>query len=60
MDTGILYRDKYRIKRKLGEGGSSVVLMGIDERKGSAVTIKQMKKATQDDADARLIDSLLK
>jgi serine/threonine-protein kinase len=44
MDTGILYRDKYRIKRKLGEGGSSVVLMGIDERKGSAVTIKQMKK----------------
>lgn len=44
MDTGILYRDKYRIKRKLGEGGSSVVLMGIDERKGSAVTIKQIKK----------------
>ncbi len=44
MDTGILYRDKYRIKRKLGEGGSSVVLMGIDEVKGSAVTIKQIKK----------------
>ena len=44
MDTGILYRDKYRIKRKLGEGGSSVVLMGIDEENGSAVTIKQIKK----------------
>ncbi|MBQ7657887.1 MAG: serine/threonine protein kinase [Butyrivibrio sp.] len=44
MDTGILYRDKYRIKRKLGEGGSSVVLMGIDERKGRAVTIKQIKR----------------
>ncbi|WP_051192249.1 serine/threonine protein kinase [Butyrivibrio sp. VCB2001] len=44
MNTGILYRGKYRIKRKLGEGGSSVVLMGIDEEKGRAVTIKQIKK----------------
>ena len=44
MDTGILYREKYRIKRKLGEGGSSVVLMGIDEKQDSAVTIKQIKR----------------
>ena len=44
VDTGILYRDKYRVKRKLGEGGSSVVLMGINEEKGSAVTIKQIKR----------------
>ncbi len=52
MDTGILYRDKYRIKRKLGEGGSSVVLMGIDEKNGRAVTIKQLKKEAYGLGDA--------
>ena len=53
MDTGILYRDKYRIKRKLGEGGSSVVLMGIDEERGSAVTIKQIRKDVYEPEDIR-------
>ncbi len=39
-----LFAGRYRIVRKRGEGGSSIVMMGVDEATGDAVTIKQMKK----------------
>jgi serine/threonine-protein kinase len=37
------YRDRYRILRKLGEGGSSVVYMAMDEKERRPVTIKCLK-----------------
>lgn len=44
MKNESLYRDRYRILRKLGEGGSSVVYMGHDMESGKAVTVKVLKE----------------
>ncbi|MCR5404797.1 MAG: serine/threonine protein kinase [Butyrivibrio sp.] len=38
-----IYRDRYRILRKIGEGGSSLVYMAIDKRSGEPVAIKMIK-----------------
>ena len=38
-----IYRDRYRILRKIGEGGSSLVYMAIDTRSGEPVAIKMIK-----------------
>ncbi len=42
-----LYRGRYRILRKLGEGGSSVVYMAFDDRAKEPVTIKKVKKTAK-------------
>ena len=39
-----IYRDRYRILRKLGEGGSSEVYMAVDVRTGAPVTVKIIKE----------------
>ena len=38
-----IYRDRYRILRRLGEGGSSVVYMAVDQESGLPVTVKIIK-----------------
>ena len=44
MKNESLYRDRYRILRRLGEGGSSLVYMGLDMESGKAVTVKVLKE----------------
>ena len=39
-----IYRGRYRILRKLGEGGSSVVYMAVDQESGRPVAIKLFKE----------------
>ncbi len=48
-----LYRDRYRILRKLGEGGSSVVYMGHDMETGKAVTVKVLKEGVLSCGDTK-------
>ncbi|MBE5826378.1 MAG: serine/threonine protein kinase [Butyrivibrio sp.] len=48
-----LYRDRYRILRKLGEGGSSMVYMGCDMESGKAVTVKVFKEGVLNGADIK-------
>ncbi len=43
MENESLFRDRYRILRKLGEGGSSAVYMALDNVTCEPVTIKLMK-----------------
>ncbi len=44
LENETLYRGRYRILRKLGEGGSSVVYMAVDEKMNIPVTIKVFKE----------------
>ncbi len=39
----IIFKDRYRILRKIGEGGTGRVYMAIDETSGKAVTVKCLK-----------------
>ena len=51
MDSEILFKDRYKLVRKLGEGGSSVVYMGVDAESDQVVTVKMIKEcAYQSDA----------
>ncbi len=43
LENESIYRGRYRILRRLGEGGSSVVYMAVDERENDPVTIKLFK-----------------
>lgn len=45
MENGYIFKGKYRILRKLGEGGSSRVYMAQDVKSGQPVTIKQMRRS---------------
>ncbi len=45
MNNGFVYKDKYKVLRRLGEGGSSKVFMAQDIKNGIPVTIKKFKKA---------------
>ena len=51
MKNESLYRGRYRVLRKLGEGGSSTVYMGVDNKSGRAVTIKRFKDAVLNGSD---------
>ncbi len=44
MENGFIYKDKYKVLRRLGEGGSSKVFMAQDIETGVPVTIKRFKK----------------
>lgn len=48
-----LYRDRFRILRKIGEGGSSVVYMAVDNKSGVPVTVKCMRQEAYNGADVR-------
>lgn len=39
-----VYRDRYRILRKIGEGGSSVVYMAVDLQRNEPVSVKVLKE----------------
>ena len=39
-----IYRDRYRILRKIGEGGSSVVYMAVDLERNEPVSVKVLKE----------------
>ncbi len=52
MDNGFIYRDRYRILRKLGEGGSSRVYMAQDMKNGEPVTVKCIKRGKCEDEAA--------
>ncbi len=43
LENETRFRGRYRILRKLGEGGSSVVYMAVDEKVNQPVTIKLFK-----------------
>lgn len=55
IENESIYKDRYRILRKIGEGGSSLVYMAIDERSGQPVTIKMIKDGSFRGSDAELI-----
>ena len=40
MKNETIYRNRYRILRKIGEGGSSAVYMAVDNESGEPVTLK--------------------
>ncbi len=44
LENESVYRGRYRILRKLGEGGSSVVYMAVDMKTDKPVTIKLIKE----------------
>ncbi|MBQ7615564.1 MAG: serine/threonine protein kinase [Butyrivibrio sp.] len=50
-----IYRDRYRILREIGEGGSSVVYMAVDTENDALVTIKKIKDNVFCNKDAALI-----
>ena len=39
-----VYKDRYRILRKIGEGGSSVVYMAVDLKRNEPVSVKVLKE----------------
>jgi serine/threonine-protein kinase len=45
MDKEVLYKNRYKLVRKLGEGGSSVVYMAVDKVTDQVVTIKMIKES---------------
>ena len=50
-----IYRGRYRILRKIGEGGSSLVYMGIDMKSGVPVAIKMMKDGDYSAGDTMML-----
>ncbi len=44
LENETIYRERYRILRRLGEGGSSVVYMAFDEKCGEPVTLKLFRE----------------
>ncbi len=60
-----IYRDRYRILRKIGEGGSSVVYLAVDLQRNEPVAVKVLKensygrkKAGTDDKGGQAVKSL--
>ncbi|MCR5670033.1 MAG: serine/threonine protein kinase [Butyrivibrio sp.] len=49
---GQLFHDRYRIQRKLGEGGFAESFQGIDAETGKSVTVKKYKKELFSDKKA--------
>ncbi len=50
-----LYKNRFRILRKIGEGGSSVVYMAVDNKSGMPVTVKCIKQSAFRDGNAEEI-----
>lgn len=50
-----IYRERYRILRKIGEGGSSEVYMAIDIKSGEPVTIKMIRNGNLCGSDVQLL-----
>jgi serine/threonine-protein kinase len=55
LDNESLYRNRFRILRKLGEGGSSVVYMAVDQKTDKPVTVKIIKEHVFDGKDTAQI-----
>ncbi len=55
LENESVYRGRYRILRKLGEGGSSVVYMALDMKSERPVTVKVIKEHVFDGKDAAQI-----
>ena len=53
LENETIYRQRYRILRRLGEGGSSVVYMAVDEKEKSPVTIKLFKESAHGKKSAK-------
>jgi serine/threonine-protein kinase len=53
MKNETIYRNRYRILRKIGEGGSSAVYMASDNESGEPVTIKCIRSDGYSDADIK-------
>ncbi len=57
MDNEMFYKDRYKLIRKLGEGGSSVVYMAVDVKSDQVVTIKMIKEGAYHMDDVKAISS---
>ncbi len=53
LENETIYRGRYRILRRLGEGGSSVVYMAVDEKEKNPVTIKLFKESAHGKKSAK-------
>jgi serine/threonine protein kinase len=63
IEAGTLLQNRYRIDRKIGQGGMGAVYIGTDERFGSVVAIKETFFADQQfgkafEREARLLNNL--
>jgi serine/threonine protein kinase len=63
IEAGILLQNRYRIDRKIGQGGMGAVYIATDERFGSIVAIKETFFADQQfgkafEREARLLNNL--
>ena len=63
IETGTLLQNRYRVEKKIGQGGMGTVFIGKDERFGSVVAIKETlfldeKYRKAFEREARLLNSL--
>ena len=61
MNRVLIYKERYRILRKLGEGGSGAVYMAQDITDNSLVTVKKMKKGSVGEGyrhEAQMLDRI--
>ncbi len=57
-ETGILIGDRYRLHKKIGEGGMAVVYKGVDERLRQTVAIKLL--SSQYSSDQSFVEHFLR
>ena len=63
IEAGTLLQNRYRLEKKIGQGGMGAVFIGKDERFGSVVAIKETlfldeKYRKAFEREARLLNSL--
>ena len=57
LENESMYMGRFRILKKLGEGGSSIVYLAVDEKNNTPVTIKKIKEEICGNNDVSLLVS---